>query len=136
MTNGVNATLPEVEVTAKRESTRLPCRRFDRQQQALAARTSALPCRARPGSASAIDVGGSASSKTQQGKSISLSDFRIVFEVEQNFTHLPPWKLIATIYNVPPKLVKQIVEQYTNVALTAGYMLPQSKQELDRHHLA
>jgi len=73
-----------------------------------------------------IDVGHSTASKTQQGKALSLSDFRFTFEVEMN-PSLMPWRMTATVYNLSDNLMKRIAQQYTNVALIAGYALPNYK---------
>jgi hypothetical protein len=75
-----------------------------------------------PGTA-AVDVGSSSASRTQGGGALSLADFRIVFDVELVTSHMP-WKLTATVYNVPPSLANQIAAQYTNVVLVAGYQFP------------
>jgi hypothetical protein len=123
-----DATLPEVTVTAKREPA----------QQAASSGTNKLWLRAwdltveKPGgtagsggstSSSVIDVGHDEDSKTQGGTSISLADFRIVFSVEKSAMQVP-WKLTATVYNVPDWLSKKIVDQYTEVTLVAGYLIP------------
>ena len=75
-----------------------------------------------------IGVGSDANTASQGGATLDLSDFRITFQVTQT-TGSMPWKLVATVYNVPDELATKIADQFTNVTLTAGYMLPQPKQD-------
>jgi hypothetical protein len=77
----------------------------------------------------AIGVGSDTSSTTQGGGTLNLSDFRILFQYEMSATNGGPWHCIMTVYNVPDELARQIVDQYTTVALTAGYSLPQPTQD-------
>lgn len=140
----VNATLPEVEVTAKRDpvpeaeksptANKLWLRVWD-----LTVGKPNAPALTSQGKV-IVDIGSSQEyvdtdptikplqeqSKTQGGTALSLKDFRIVFEVQLS-CQPTPWSMTATIYNVPDKLAKAITEQYTDVTLVAGYQLPAKK---------
>ncbi len=54
------------------------------------------------------------------GKAVNLSDFHIEFSVETGMM-LVPWKLTATVTNVPDDLAQQITQEFTNVTLMGGY---------------
>ena len=54
------------------------------------------------------------------GDTVSLSEFHVEFEV-QTAQMMVPWKLVATIYNVPEELRAKITQEYVEVALFGGY---------------
>ena len=133
LASDVDATLPETLVTA----TRLPSDQPTGQpstQQNLWLRTWNLTLGqsgagiTTPSGQSAIGVGSDTSSLTQGGTTLDLSEFHFTFEVTQAVGGAP-WKLLATVFNVPLELAQKISDQFTTVALTAGYSLPQPVQE-------
>ena len=72
-----------------------------------------------------------AKTMTQGGSALDLSDFRITFDVEKIASRMP-WRMTATVYNVPKELSQRIADQYTNVTLIAGYQLPQPKPDASK----
>ena len=103
----VNATLPEVEVTAQRDPP---------------APAPAAPV-ASPtlfGRRWYLSVSGQAKSNGGLADVMNLSDFHIQFQVEQG-QMMTPWRMEATIINVPLDLAAQVTAEYTDVTLWAGY---------------
>jgi hypothetical protein len=56
----------------------------------------------------------------QPGNTVNLSQFHIQFSVDQG-AFQSPWRMEATVINVPRQLALQITQQYTYVALAAGW---------------
>ena len=75
---------------------------------------------AAPKSATPIDTMPDSQHEDAMGGTIDLSPFHIVFSVETG-QFMVPWKLQATVHNVPDDIAKQITDEYTEVTLDAGY---------------
>jgi hypothetical protein len=55
------------------------------------------------------------------GKTMDLSEYHMVFEVEQS-AYSTPWKLTVRVYNLEQNLMQAIAKEYTQVQLEAGYL--------------
>lgn len=74
---------------------------------------------AAPSTTISIDIGHDPESLSQDNTVVSLADFHCIFEVEQSQTQFP-WKLTATVYNVPFDWMNALKE-YSVASLYAGY---------------